>query len=102
MTTEPYKRCYEHIRQATIFPCSKCLDAATRYREWKIKDDAKKAEVLKSVTHQRLLAITACRLCDDTGYAQGALCRHDPAAQGRAQRGAALARANLTTTGGTK
>jgi hypothetical protein len=102
MTDEPARRCHLHIRQATLFPCGACEDANTRWLDWKADEDAKKAEALKSLIYQRLLAITACALCDHDGYLNGALCRHDPAAPSRAQRGAALARASLTTTGGNK
>jgi hypothetical protein len=95
MTDEPARRCHLHIRQATLFPCGACEDANTRWLDWKADEDAKKAEALKSLIYQRLLAITACALCDPEGYVASSRCNHDPDAPSRAKRGAALAREQL-------
>lgn len=43
----------------------------------------------------RAKAIAACDLCDETGYAQGKVCDHDPDATDRAARGVAAARAAM-------
>jgi hypothetical protein len=103
---EPDPRCPKHMEEPTPYNCGDCTDARIEHTEWeritRIEEihSAKETARLAAVTRKQ--AIDACSLCDEDGFVVGSRCNHDPEAAERAQRGAAVAREILTTTGGSK
>lgn len=98
--TPPPDRCPKHLGHPDPPPCGPCADARRAATRWQQHQAATAAAAQQAAAHQRAAAvraaIDACHLCDHTGYRDGHLCAHDPAAADRTRRGAAAARAALT------
>jgi hypothetical protein len=106
---EPPSRCPKHLDDPDPPPCGACGMARRAHATWAATAPAERARADQAARHQRAveraettrLAIAACRDCDHAGYLpSGAVCPHDPNAADRAARGAAAARAALTTSKG--
>ena len=103
--TAPDPRCPQHMDDPATYPCSLCLDAAIRYRDWRLAEEAEEAKAAtaraKAALTDRMRNIAACPMCDDRGYTPThTVCLHDPEQLETNRRGAALARQLLT--GGTQ
>jgi hypothetical protein len=96
---EPPPRCPKHLDDDDPPPCHACGDARRTLDTWRADQAAAQlraaALARQRDAHDRAeanrLAIAACRLCDDRGYAGPLPCPHDPATTDRTRRGAAAA-----------
>lgn len=98
----PHPRCPQHHDRPATSGCGPCADAR------RLREEAERAAVAERSAQQSTTArqraeaerqaIDACSRCDPSGRVGMALCRHDPAAPARAERGAALVRAALAKT----
>jgi hypothetical protein len=93
----PSPRCLEHFDDPDPPSCGRCASARKARESWDRERVARAAEAVQVEARERAmasrLAIDACRLCDDRGYVDGAVCHHDPGNADRARRGMAMVRA---------
>lgn len=99
--SRPPGRCAEHAAvERDPGPCGGCAAARQRAERWDVERSRNQASQHSAQAHQRAgdreHAVAACGMCNGHGRLPGGgLCRHDPGAADRAQRGMALVRAAL-------
>lgn len=105
-TAEPPRTCRDHRDDPDPPNCRNCGDARRAHEAWAAEEPLRQLRAEQARRHREAqeraevarLAIARCRDCDQGGYLPtGAVCPHDPNAVDRARRGAAAARATLTT-----
>jgi hypothetical protein len=102
---EPPTRCPKHLDDPDPPNCRACGAARVENDRWRADHDRAARHADLATRRQRAAdqaqanrtAIDRCQLCDETGYANGVVCPHDPYAAARSRNGAAAARAALST-----
>lgn len=92
-------RCARHADDPDPPPCRGCAAAREAAERDAVAARRAAAEAVSVEARRRAedrrRAVAECRLCDDSGYAGGVVCDHDPGRAERAQRGVAAAKLAL-------